>query len=160
MNFTKTLRNIKNIKWKELPKKLHKEFRNLITFLTYDKNQYWLEYIISLLATIEVEFPLIFDNEFRHNCNVADTIWVQPPQKEEGSFAQRVIPKSTFYCENCIFWTYSKVALFCYGNQCCGYCYYLGKGDFSFIRPTELLWDGCKECGRNEDIEEEECAEK
>ena len=30
------------------------------------------------------------------------------------------------------------------------YCYYLGKGDYSFIRGTAILWDGCKECGRYE----------
>lgn len=159
MNFTRTLRNIKNIKWKELPITFHNKFRNLVATLIYEKDQAWLEYIISILATVEVEFPLMFDKEFRHNCNTADTIWVQPPQKEEGSFAQRFIPKNTFYCENCTFWAHSKVAQFFYGSQCCGYCYYLGKGDFSFIRPTDLLWDGCKECGINDEVEEE-CIEK
>ena len=34
-------------------------------------------------------------------------------------------------------------------------CWYLGKGDFSYHRPTLLLWDGCKECGINDDPDDE-----
>ena len=43
-----------------------------------------------------------------------------------------------------------------------GFCYYLNQGDFTFGHPTDLLWDGCKCCGVNNDIEEdiEECIEE
>ena len=30
------------------------------------------------------------------------------------------------------------------------------KGDFSYVQPTDLLWDGCKECGIGEDFDDEE----
>lgn len=159
MNFTRTLRNIKNIEWKKLPRSIHEKFQDLIAYLTYDKGWVWLEYLISLLATIEVELPLVFDSGYRSKCNSADKIWINPPQKEEGSFAQRTIPQDMIYCRDCHFMTYSKIARFFYGSQCDGYCYYLGKGDFSFIRPTSLLWDGCKECSINCE-DDEICGEK
>ena len=47
-----------------------------------------------------------------------------------------------------------------------GFCYYLNQGDFTFGHPTDLLWDGCKCCGVNNDIEDdieenmEECEEE
>ena len=149
-NILRIVKKLKEVNWKELPSNIHKKFKDLVATLIYEKNWYWLEYLISLLSTIEMELPLVFDSKFRRECNSSDTIWVNPPQEEEGSLASRVIPKDTFYCEDCLFWSCSKVAQFFYGSQCCGYCYYLGKGDFSFLRPTELLWDGCKECGRFE----------
>ena len=152
----KIVNKLKQIKWKEVSRVTHRKFRELIATLIYEKNWYWLEYIISLLATVEMEVPLIFDSKFRRECNTSDTVWVNPPQKEEGSLASRVIPKDTFYCEGCYFEGRSEIARFFYGSQCCGYCYYLGKGDFSFLRPTELLWDGCKECNRFEFEEEDE----
>jgi hypothetical protein len=34
-----------------------------------------------------------------------------------------------------------------------GFCYYLNRGDFTFGHPTDLLWDGCKCCGINEQEE-------
>lgn len=158
MNLLNNIKNgfniIKNYNYKSIPGNLHRKFQELISYLIFDKNWYFLEYIISLLATIEMEFPLIFDEEFRKDCNTSDTVWVNPPQAEDMSLAQRTIPKNTFYCEGCYFSGYSKIARFFLGSQCDGYCYYLGKGDFSYLRPTDLLWDGCKCCGINEDMED------
>lgn len=149
-NILRFVKRLKEINWKELPSNLHKKFRNLIAMFIYERNWYWLEYLISLLATIEMELPLVFDKDFRRECNTSDTVCVNPPQEEKGSLASRVIPKDIFYCEGCYFEGRSEIARFFYGYQCCGYCYYLGKGDFSFLRPTELLWDGCKECNKFE----------
>ena len=86
----------------------------------------------------------------------SSTVFVSAGQKE--SYADKNIPKETFYCEGCMYKGRSKLAKFFFGYQSCGYCYYLGKGDFSFIKPTMILWDGCKECGRFEDIPEEHLA--
>lgn len=127
--------------------------QNLISFLIYDWNWTWLEFILSSLCEFEMQFKLIFDKEFRHYVNCADTIFVSEGQ--EKSYSEQFIPKKTFYCEDCIYQSYSKLAQFFYGLQGCGYCYYMGRGDFSFTQPTMTLWDGCKECGRYEDIEEE-----
>ena len=70
---------------------------------------------------------------------------------DEECEAYKLIPKNTLYCYDnmiqCPFHEISIIAYNLYGSQRCGYCYYLGKGDFSFIRPTDLLWDSCKECG-------------
>jgi hypothetical protein len=130
-----------------------RKFHDIIGELVYDKSWTWLSFVISLLSTIEVEMKIAKDKEFIHELNTADTRRISPPPEELETYAQRVIPKNTLYCQGCPFYTYSKVARFFYGEQCDGYCYYLGKGDFSFIRPTELLWDGCKECGINDEIE-------
>ena len=118
------------------------KFRNLIAYLVYDKDCLWLEFIISILADIEMQKELIFNADLKSKTFDA---W----------YAKKEIPKNTIYCENCIFMATSRIANFFYGEQSSGYCYYLGKGDYSFISPTLLLWDGCKECGINEDLEEE-----
>ena len=145
--------------WEEYDKswieKVHDKFRDFISYLIFDRGWTWLEFLISLLCDIEMQLPLIFDEEFRHDLNRADTRMIHPVE-EETTYADREIPKNTFYCEDCIFCERSKVADFFYGSQSTGYCYYLGKGDFSFIRPTQILWDGCKECGKFEDIEIDE----
>ena len=60
---------------------------------------------------------------------------------------QEIIPKNTDYCGGCEFRAYSHLAEFFFGPQECSYCYYLGKGDFSYYNATRLLFDGCKECG-------------
>jgi len=36
-----------------------------------------------------------------------------------------------------------------------GYCYLIGRGDWE-IGATSLLWDQCKECGINDDLDEED----
>lgn len=131
--------------------KLHEKFKEWIAEKVWDKNWIWLNFFISLLCEIEMAIPLFKNPEEYRQINLAGVIRVHPQGGTE-SYAQRVIPKETFYCENCSFYARSNVARFFYGNQCCGYCYYLGKGDFSFLQPTDLLWDGCKECGINEDM--------
>jgi len=128
--------------------------RKLISFLIYDLNWTWLEFILSNLCELEMQFRLIFDKKLRHYINSADTVFVSAGQ--EKSYSEQFIPKNTLYCEDCIYKGTSKLANFFYGYQSCGYCYYLGKGDFSFMKPTDILWDGCKECGRYEDIEIED----
>lgn len=140
--------------------RLHIHFKNLIAFLIYDWNWTWLDFIISSLCELEMNIPLLFDAEFRDLINYSDIIQ-KYPINEEKSKAQLLIPENTFYCEGCPFESRSKLAIFFYGYQSAGYCYYLGKGDFSYIKPTDILWDGCKECGINEDVEfDEEVAEK
>ena len=132
--------------------KLHKKFREWVAEKVWDKDWIWLNFLISLLCEIEMAMPLFKNPEEYRQINSAGAVHVHP-QGETESYAQRVIPKRTFYCGVCPFYSWSEVAQFFYGYQCCGYCYYLGKGDFSFLQPTDLLWDGCKECGINEDME-------
>ena len=136
--------------------KLIEIIQDLISFLIYDLNWVWLEFILKSLCELEMQIKLIFDEEFRHYVDCADTVFVSAGQKE--SYADENIPKETFYCEDCMYKGRSKLAKFFFGYQSCGYCYYLGKGDFSFSKATTLLWDGCKECGRFEDIPEEHLA--
>lgn len=126
----------------------------LVSYLIFDLNWTWLEFILSSLCELEMQFKLIFDKELRHFVNSADTVFVSAGQ--EKSYSEQFIPKKTFYCEDCIYRGCSRLANFFFGYQSSGYCYYLGKGDFSFSKPTTILWDGCKECGRYEDIEIED----
>lgn len=42
-----------------------------------------------------------------------------------------------------------------HGEQESGYCAFLQKGDWMDKDGTMLLWDACKECGINDDLEEE-----
>ena len=128
--------------------------QHIVAVLIFDWNWTWLKFIISGLCEIEMEIPLIFDRTLRDTVEYADIIRTYP-EVERESQAQILIPKNTFYCEDCPFKSHSRLAMLFYGYQSCGYCYYLGKGDFSFSRPTMILWDGCKECGIN-DYEGEE----
>lgn len=65
---------------------------------------------------------------------------------------KNVIPKG-MYCMNCDY-------LDCASNkdeQNNGFCWFLLKGDWD-IGASSLLWDGCKECGVQEENEEfDEC---
>ena len=134
--------------------KILEKFQDLISILIYDLDWVWLEFILCSLCELEMQIKLIFDEEFRHQINSSDTVFVSAGQ--EKSYAEQYIPKDTFYCEDCTYSGHSRLAKFFFGYQSCGYCYYLCKGDFSFLKPTTLLWDGCKECGQFEDIPEEE----
>jgi hypothetical protein len=100
---------------------------------------------------------------------------------------EKYIPKKTFYCydENgiCPFWE-NKSDLPVQEN---GYCHYLGKSDYDLNEeynkeckiiyaknkdevgktieeifdlhfPSSLIWDRCKECGINDEIDEEDLA--
>ena len=115
----------------------HMKFKDIIAYLIYDRKWIWLEWLISSLAHTEMELKLVFDKELKEEIEQSD---------------YTAIPKQSLYCQSgpdfCPFGVFtSSIAKFFYGSQCDGYCYYLSKGDFSFNRPTDLLWDGCKECG-------------
>lgn len=127
---------------------MHNLFKEWIAQKVWEEEWVWLRFLISLLCEIEMALPLFKDSQWYTRINSAGVVHVYP-QGEQKSFAEHAIPKDTFYCDDCLFYNRSKIAQFFYGEQCCGYCYYLGKGDFSFLQPTDLLWDGCKECGVN-----------
>ena len=127
-----------------MKEKFLKTFQNFICYLIYHRNWTWLELIIEILCTFEINLKLIKDQDYREMVDYADY------SLNGTSNADEFIPKNTMYCEDCIYKSKSKIAEFFYGYQCSGYCYYLGKGDFSIINPTEILWDGCKECGKFE----------
>lgn len=134
--------DIRNSSWMEV---IHKKFQDIIAWLIYDKEWIWVEFFISLLAQAEMELKFLLDKELQENligCNVS---------VNGKSKAETLIPKRTLYCEGCPYKSRSCVARFFYGYQSSGYCYYLGKGDFSFYNATLILWDGCKECGIGED---------
>lgn len=130
--------------------KLHLAFQNLIAYLTYEKNWVWLDMVICLLCEVEMYLKVALDSEFKERLDTCDI------GGNGSTDALDSIPKNSFYCQGCPFYNVSKIASFFYGKQMDGYCYYLGKGDFTFFHGTMLLWDGCKECGINEFDEDTE----
>jgi len=50
----------------------------------------------------------------------------------------------------CPFFDHNRLAR----SQSYGYCHYLKAGDWQY-KGTFLLWDQCKECGENDDLEPE-----
>lgn len=128
--------------------------RRLIAYLIFDRDWSWLHLFISTLATFEMECQLIGDKEFKDRyIDQADIKWISGEgidKPDEHVPSWEVIPKNTMYCEGCEYYGNSNIANALLGSQCDGYCYYLGKGDFSFVRSTDLLWDMCKCCGRYE----------
>lgn len=86
------------------------------------------------------------------------------------SKGESVIPKG-LYCSGCPYQDYDDSQ----PSQSNGFCWFLGKGDWDFNQevkwqsretgevesadeiglPMSLLWDGCKECGINDDFEDE-----
>lgn len=127
------------------------KIRDLITWLVYDKEWYWLELFISTLCELEVKIKLLISGK-RAEYNASKTRFIDMPYFPY----EKVIPKDTIYCQDCEYLTHSKIATWLLSSQCNGYCYYLGRGDFSFVNPTDLLWDGCKECGMSEFSEDED----
>lgn len=129
---------------------LHEKFQKLIGYLIYEKDWLWLHLLISTLATFEMEVKMLWDKEFKYNyidrANIKRISGPDITEPDKEYPYEQIIPKNTMYCECCEYWDGSKVARFFLGSQCDGYCYYLGKGDFSFINSTDLLWDGCKCC--------------
>lgn len=130
------------------------KLQQLISYLIFDRNCTWLHLLISTLATFEMESQLIGDEEFKHKyIDAADIKWISGEgidKPDEHTPSWEIIPKNTMYCEGCEYYGNSNIANALLGSQCDGYCYYLGKGDFSFVRSTDLLWDMCKCCGRYE----------
>lgn len=131
---------------------LHIKFQDFIYSLVEDHGWLWIDVIIDALCYIEVNFKLAKDKEFLESLKYGDV----SPGPNHKSLNQLRIPENDIYCSGCPFRTTSKLAKFFYGEQSSGYCYYLNKGDFSFGHSTDLLWDGCKCCGENMDIEIEE----
>lgn len=126
---------------------------DFIYYLTAELNWTWLDLLICTLCDLEMQIPLLLHPGAREDLNTAD-IGVRLPNGEiTETTASQVIPKDLCYCNGCPFHGTSKIAKACFGSQMSGYCYYLARGDYSFIRPTDLLWDGCKECGVNTDEE-------
>jgi hypothetical protein len=128
--------------------KIKEKIQTLIAYLIYDREWNWLHLTISTLCDLEMQIPLLQDRDFKYDLDIADM--VPPSEKESKSFAEENIPKQSLYCQGCPYIGRSNIARTLLGDQACGYCYYLGKGDYSFIRGTAILWDGCKECGRYE----------
>ena len=135
-----------DVKYKSWFEVIHLKFINIIAYLTYDRRWVWIDFVISLLAHAEMNLKFLFNKELQEALECCDVV-----VNGEHSKAELLIPKRTLYCESCPYKSVSKIAKFFYGYQMCGYCYYLGKGDFSFIHPTDLLWDGCKACGIGEE---------
>lgn len=127
-------------------KKIHSWFIAIL-YAIYKKFPL-LEWFLCSLCETEMELKTVFDKKLRDYINYSDIGMVSDAEKD--------IPDKTFYCESCPFKCRSKIAKFLFGYQLSGYCYYLRRGDFSFIRYTDLLWDGCKCCGINDDLEDEE----
>lgn len=128
--------------------KIKEAIQDLISYLIYDRYWDWLHLLISTICDLEMQIPLLFNRELKDELDRCDIIY--PTLGETKSIAKEQIPEQTFYCEGCPYSRRSEVARFLFGSQSCGYCYYLGKGDYSFLRATCILWDGCKECGINE----------
>ena len=87
----------------------------------------FLEWILCSLCELEMSFNVL--KKYSKKCD-----W------------QETIPKDTQYCSGCEYGSWSYLADFFFGDG--AFCYYLGKGDFSYITPTDLLFDGCKCCGQ------------
>lgn len=138
--------------WKDLQKTLHTHFINFIFFLTNTLNWIWLDAFISAMCTLEVYLKLAKRKELLEELQVCD---VCSGFDKEATYMQR-IPEHDLYCGTCPYWERSKLASLFYGHQLQGYCYFLNTGDFSFGHATDLLWDGCKCCGINEDIDWED----
>lgn len=139
------------IEWREFKRYL-KIYLNNLLFSIYEKHPF-LEWFLCSLCEAEMQLKAVFDKEFRHYLDTADVCVCQGGELTKSQ-AILDIPEQSLYCGGCPFKDRSDIADLLFGEQSSGYCYYLGKGDFSFIRPTDLLWDGCKECGINEDLEE------
>lgn len=73
----------------------------LVSYLIFDLNWTWLEFVLSGLCELEMQFKLIFDKKLRHYVNCADTVFVSAGQ--EKSYSEQFIPKNTLYCEDCIY---------------------------------------------------------
>lgn len=140
------------IEWRDFKKYLKIHFNDWL-FSIYEKCPL-LEWFLCSLCETEMQLKVAFDKEFKHYLDTADVCIFSSPTELGKSQAMLDIPKQSFYCSGCPFKDRSDIADLLFGEQSSGYCYYLGKGDFSFIRPTRLLWDGCKECDISVDLEE------
>lgn len=123
--------------------------QNFIFHLAHEKDWLWIDMLICLLAQFEVYTKLLKNRKLKDELETCDVCI----GKNHATTATQSIPANDLYCQGCPYFTTSKIATLFFGSQCNGYCYYLDRGDFSFAHPTELLWDGCKECGINTEID-------
>ncbi len=128
------------------------KFRIFIADLVWMKRCLWLHALIDILCQIEMYVKIMINPDYYRlvsGCRVINVSAGQTKARMED-----IIPHNTLYCEDCKFRRRSMIARFFFGNQADGYCDFLGRGDFSFMNPTELLWDGCKECRWYDEIQE------
>ena len=125
---------------------LHSLLMDIVYKLTEEYNWKWLDVLIDVLCNLEVNIRLMRNRDLYDNLRFGDV-----GTSTCASWNQTQIPQDSLYCQGCPFHTISEIATLFYGDQMSGYCYYLNQGDFSFGHSTNLLWDGCKECGINED---------
>ena len=132
-------------------KRIYYNWINFIYYLTSTRNWKWLEVLICNLADLEVLLKLIKDKDLYEKVSEAHSF-----NKELNDIIGTIyIPKDELYCGNCPFRVKSKIATFFLGDDFDTYCYFLGRGDYSIINPTDLLWDGCKCCDVNTDVSED-----
>ena len=133
----------KNLKYKlrEFLRELSYKRANFF-FAIYDKVPF-LEWVLCSLCELEMTFKLLLGKKFKYKLDTMNVLH----KSSDLTVWQETIPKNTMYCGDCEFRAYSHLAEFFFGPQGHSYCYYLGKGDFSYYNPTRLLFDGCKECG-------------
>jgi hypothetical protein len=113
-------------------------------FFAIYNNISFLEWFLKSLCELEMSFRLMLDKEFKDRL---DTCGVVNAKTEKCDW-QETIPENSMYCEGCEYWDWSHLAAFFFGNG--AYCYFIGKGDWSYVKPTMLLFDGCKECNLQE----------
>lgn len=123
--------------------KIREKIQELVATLIYEHEHYWLSILISCLCDLEMHFKLLKDKELLDELIIAD--YINPETRDPIAYDN--IPSDSLYCEGCKYKSHSNIAKFLYGEQSCGYCYYLNNGDYRFIRETDLLWDSCKCCG-------------
>lgn len=124
-----------------------------ILYALYDGcKQEWLLWLLCTLCDLEMSFNQFKDKELQETISLCST-WSDGSEISDG---EALIPTNTLYCEYCPFQDRSTLARFFFGSHWAGYCHYLKRGDYSFVSPTMILWDGCKECGIGEDIEIDE----
>ena len=135
------MRNNLKYKLREFLRELSYKRANFF-FAIYDKIPF-LEWLLHSLCELEMTFKLLLDKEFKLRLDTMNVLHRSTDMTEW----QEIIPKNTDYCGGCRFKAHSHLANFFFGSQGCSYCYYLGKGDFSYYNATGLLFDGWKECG-------------
>lgn len=133
----------------ELKKWIKYNFVN--SFYDFYKNHPLVECLLCSLCEFEMNIKLANNQNLKEELEICDIVGADNKTK-----AQKHIPQNSLYCSNCPYLSYSKIADFIFGYQCSGYCYYLNRGDFSYSKHTDLLWDLCKECGINEDLDNNE----
>lgn len=119
-------------------------FQNLILYLVFRKNFRFLGLLISIAAETEINFKVYFDKNLHDLVEISDF-----KSQSRKTFAELAVPKDSKFCSSCCFKKVSRIAQFFYGKEKGTFCTYLNRGDFSYVRPTCVLWDNLKECDLN-----------